>query len=140
MVGLSYSQLPVVASPKYSSTPNLLARQYKKPVIGDIKLPIEDPGCYFHDSRDSTRTVFYESSTNTMPIINIDGQNTRLKGIKMTENRNKSKWIYRSGKMTVVMNLVKFKEEEGVGFYNVFMTVNRGLSKSVAKLVGTYGC
>ena len=64
-------------------------------------------------------------------------------------SHNKSKRIYRSGNMTVMMELVEvkeekdsstFKEEGGSGPYQAVMTVNRGLSKSVAKLVGTCGC
>ena len=94
--------------------------------------------------------ILYESvALHRQTIINIDGQDIRLKVVKETEGHNKSKRIYRSGNMTVMMELVEvkeekdsstFKEQGGSVPYKAVMTVNRGLSKSVAKLVGTYGC
>ena len=148
--------LLVMAASLISAQKRPVAR--KAQLIRNISLPaeIQGCGCYFQfpkEDPNSNRYVFSEDFSEDPPLMNIDGENVRLKLVSSSEPSDgvskkgqKFSRNYVSGDIRVRMDLVTTsvcapndESCESTG-YDVMITVSKGLRKQTVKAVGGCGC
>ncbi len=137
LLGVPVISLPTSAAAVANGS-KLLAKQKNSPQVGTIQQKVEGAGCYFASPSNDADTIFY--SGEGLPIINIDGQDVRLKLVKQRTVGKRTVETYSSSNITVTIDRLQLKKLEGGSTYKVVMTVQRGSSKTVMKLVGGCGC
>lgn len=120
--------------------PKLLAKQKNSPQIGKIdqKILEEGAGCYFSYPGKDDEIIFYSGGSGQ--VVNIDGQDIKLKLVKSRTLGKRTVETFTSGNITVTLDNLLLKQGEGGSTYKVIMTVQRGSRKTVAKLTGGCGC
>jgi hypothetical protein len=137
LLGISGISLPYSAT-AVPDGPKLLAKQKNTPQIGRIQQKVEGAGCYFSYPNNDSETIFYSGSEG--PIINIDGRDIQLKLVKTKTVGKRTIETYSSGNIAVTVDRLQLKKLEGGSTYKVVMSVQRGSSKNVVKLMGGCGC
>jgi hypothetical protein len=137
LLGVLGSSLICPAS-AVANGPKLLAKQKKPPQIGSIKQKVEGAGCAFSYPGNYRETIFFSGAE--LPIVNIDGRDIQLKRVTSRTVGKRTIETYSSGNINVTINRLELQQLEGGSTYKVIMTVQRGSSKTVAKLMGSCGC
>ena len=147
----------------FFSTPALLAQRKSggrvppTRLIGNVNQVADSCGCYFRlasEDESSNRYVFFEHASEGPPVMNIGGQNVRLRlessseppeGVKRKGERFSRR--YSSGGITIRMGFVATSvcpgpyDPECVGnSYDVTLTAIKGAHRQTIKAVGGCGC
>jgi hypothetical protein len=116
----------------------VLSKNKRAPIIGTIKRKLES-GCssYFAFPGQPKKAVFYELlGSGSSPLINVDGQDTSLTLTRKVKN----KLFYKSGDLTVILELFLVKRDYEYNDYKANLTIRRGTKSSTVKLKGGIGC
>lgn len=117
---------------------------------------VQGCGCYLqfpNEDRSSNRYIFFEDFSQESPLMNVDGENVRLKlvsssepsdGVKRKGDRFSRNYV--SGDVKVRLDFVtasvcapKDESCESTG-YDVTVTVWKGSRKQIMKAAGGCGC